>query len=185
GIEPGAVEARSAIEFGHPRLAPFEVAQGGVRKGGIGNKRRLLRGSGVARYSGPVPTGTAAEKESPVIFADSLPDFKSLLKGLALPLHFLCHVSAFVSAFVLHKGSIPGPQPASLCQQPRRHLATLTRFLAEVGHSSDLLACARCAALLLEAELARQGDFLFILDGTKRHSQGRFMENSYSCGNTK
>jgi hypothetical protein len=40
-----------------------------------------------------------------VIFADSLPGFKSLLRPLDLPWHFLSLVAAFVAAFALHRGS--------------------------------------------------------------------------------
>ncbi len=120
-----------------------------------------------------------------MIFADSLPDFKSLLSTVNIPWHALCHVTAFVSAFVLHKGTMSCSQAASLCHQHRRNVATLTRFLCQVEHSSDLLVCVRCAALLLEAEFSCPGDFLFLLDGTKRHSQGRYLENSFSCGNTR
>ena len=36
-----------------------------------------------------------------MIFADSLPGFKTLLCPLALPVHALCHVTAFVAAFAL------------------------------------------------------------------------------------
>ena len=120
-----------------------------------------------------------------MIFADALPGFKVLLSVLGLPVHAACHVSAFVAAFVLHTGTMSCTQAATIFRRHRRHVATLTRFLSEIGHSSDLLVCLRSATLLLEAELAQPGDFLFILDGTKRHSQGRYFENSYSCGNSK
>jgi hypothetical protein len=108
-----------------------------------------------------------------------------LLSAASLPWHALGHVAAFVAAFALHRGTMSCSQAANLLHQHRRNVATLTRFLSEVGHSPNLLACARSAALLLEAEFAQPGDFLFLLDGTKRHSQGRHLENSYSCGNTK
>jgi hypothetical protein len=125
------------------------------------------------------------EKESAVIFADSLPGFKGLLRPVALPFHALGHVAAFVAAFALHQGTMSCTQAATLFRQHRRHVATLTRFLCAVGHSSDLLVCVRSACLLLEAEFSQPGDFVFILDGTKRHSQGRDLENSFSCGNTR
>ena len=120
-----------------------------------------------------------------MIIAKALPGFKGLLSLAAWPVHFACHISAFLSAFVLHRGTMSCTQAATLLPQQRRNVATLTRWLAQMGHSRDLLVCLRSATLLLEAELARPGDFLFILDGTKRHSQGRYFENSYSCGNSK
>jgi hypothetical protein len=129
---------------------------------------------------------TTRHQEPDMIFADSLPGFKCLLAAaVSLPAHFLGHVCSFVGAFVLHTGTMSCSQAANLFPQRRRHLATLTRFLADFGHSKDLLVCFRSATLLLEAELSRPGQFLFLLDGTKRHSQGLFLENSYSCGNSK
>jgi hypothetical protein len=120
-----------------------------------------------------------------VIFANSLPGFKGLVSSVGLPWHALCHVTAFVAAFALHQGTMSCTQAATLLRQHRRNVATLTRFLSEIRHSSDLLVCVRTATLLLEAEFSQPGRFVFILDGTKRHSQGRFLENSYSCGNNK
>jgi len=120
-----------------------------------------------------------------VIFADSLPGFKGLLGRLARPAHYVSHVISFVGAFVLHTGTMSCTQAAAVFRQRQRNVATLTRFLCEIGHSSDVLECLRQATLLLEVELARPGDFLFVLDGTKRHSQGDALENSYSCGNSK
>ena len=120
-----------------------------------------------------------------MIIAKALPGFKSLLSLLCLPVHAACHASAFVAAFILHTGTMSCTQAATIFPQQRRNVATLTRWLAQLGHSRDLLVCWRSATLLLEAELARPGDFLFLLDGTKRHSQALYFENSYSCGNSK
>ena len=120
-----------------------------------------------------------------MIFADSLPAFKGFLGVAALPVHFAWRITAFAAAFALHTGDMSCSQAAAIIRQRQCHVATLTRFLAEVGHSPDLLVCFRSATLLLEAELAAPGEFLFLLDGTKRHSQGRYLENSYSCGNSK
>jgi hypothetical protein len=120
-----------------------------------------------------------------MIFADSLPGFKGLLSLLRLPGHFAGHLSSFVAAFVLHTGTLSCTQAATLFHTRRRNVATLTRFLSEIGHSSDLLVCLRSATLLLEAELSQPGDYFFLCDGSKKHSQGRYLEDSYSCGNTK
>jgi hypothetical protein len=120
-----------------------------------------------------------------MIFADSLPQFKGLLRIVRLPAHVACHVISFVGAFILHRGTMSCTQAATLFRQRQCNVGTLTRFLNDVGHSSDLLVCMRTASLILEAEFSQPGEFLFLLDGTKRHSQGRCMENSYSCGNTK
>lgn len=120
-----------------------------------------------------------------MIFADALPAFKSLLRPAALPWHIACHVISFAGAFVLHRGTMSCTAAATVFRQRQRDVATLARFLNQIGHSSNILACFRSACLLLEQEFAQQGVFLFILDGTKRHSSGRCMENSFSCGNTK
>ena len=40
-----------------------------------------------------VDKAPSLQKESAMIFADSLPGFKGLLRPLALPIHALCHVT--------------------------------------------------------------------------------------------
>jgi hypothetical protein len=122
-----------------------------------------------------------------VIFANCLPGFKGLVRRLAAsrPAHYVSHVIAFVGAFVLHQGTMSCTQAATVFRQRRRNVATLTRFLVEVGHSPDVLGCLRAATRLLEDALAQPGELVFVLDATKRHSQGQDPENSYSCGNTK
>jgi hypothetical protein len=129
--------------------------------------------------------GTANQKEPTVIFANTLPGFKVLLSLACLPVHIARHATSFVAAFVLHRGTMSCTQAATIFRHRQCNVATLTRFLCAIHHSSDLLVCVRSAALMLEAELSQPGEFLFLLDATKRHSQGRFLENSYSCGNTK
>jgi len=120
-----------------------------------------------------------------MILADSLPGFKSFLSVATLPVHFVGYITAFVAAFLLHRGTMSATAAATVFRRQRCHVATLTRFLMEIGHSRDVLLCVRSATLLLESELSAPGEFLFLLDATKRHSQGRYFENSYSCGNTK
>jgi hypothetical protein len=118
-----------------------------------------------------------------MILADTLPSFKLFLRKANLPDWAFDHVLAFTSTFLLHIGQMSVAQTARF---DRRHISTLTRFLAEIGLSPDLLACARAATLVLERQRnSPQGTWFFLVDATKRHTQARHPENAYSCGNKK
>ena len=115
-----------------------------------------------------------------MILPHSLPDFKTFLRGAHLPPVWADHALAFVAAFLLHLGPMTATQAAGYRQ---RHVATLTRFLAQLRLSPDLLACARAATAALERP-PRPGDvWVFAVDATNRNSQTRHTENTFSCGN--
>jgi hypothetical protein len=120
-----------------------------------------------------------------MILADSLPGFKRFLRDAHLSEAAYGHTLALVTTFLLHIGPMSATQ-ASRCQRQRtRHLASLTRFLGQLGLTRNLLECARGAVLLLERERDRPGTWVFVLDATKRHSQTKNPHNAYCSANKK
>src|SRR5262249_19696109 len=79
--------------------------------------------------------------------------------------------------------STTAPFPPGLPRCPRRHVATLTRFLADCGQSKDLLECARCATLLLQRQADADGGWVFLVDSTLRHSLTALLENTCCYAN--
>ena len=119
-----------------------------------------------------------------MILADSLPGFKALLRKAHLGEAAYGHVLAFVATFLLHVGRMSAAQASRFNRQRPRHLASLTRYLAQLGYSPNLLECARAAVFLLERQQNLPGEWFFLLDATKRHSQSKRPENAY-CGANK
>src|SRR3954452_22939357 len=120
-----------------------------------------------------------------MILADALPGFKLFLRNAHLPEAAYGHTLAFVATFLLHIGPMSAAQAARFNRQRTRHVANLTRYLAHLGHSRDLLECGRAAALLLERQLDVPGEWVFVLDATKRHSQTKHPKNAYCSANKK
>jgi hypothetical protein len=118
-----------------------------------------------------------------VIFADTLPKFKTFLRPARLTAATTALVLRLVAAFLHHPGRMSASQAAGAVRSQARHRAQLARFLARSHWSKDWLLLRAVADLLLQAEARQEGTWLFILDQTYCGQQGQKTENTFSRGN--
>jgi Transposase DDE domain len=76
-------------------------------------------------------------------------------------------------------------QAAQAVRTRARHRANVVRFLAKQRWSGDWCVLEQLAQLVLEAERARGGTWIFIMDQTLTVQQGKKTENTFSTGNRK
>jgi len=118
-----------------------------------------------------------------VIFADTLPKIKTFLRPASLSATTSLLLIRLLIAFLHHPGRMSASQAAKAIRSQGRHRAQLARFLARLHWSKDWAVLNAVAALVLEAEAQRQGNWVFILDQTYCGQQGQKTENTFSCGN--
>jgi hypothetical protein len=124
-----------------------------------------------------------------MIFADSLPGFKSFLGEAAQKCAGFGHVVAFVTCFILPdlaKRSVLAASRALRCEL--RDAGNLLRFLAGSRSPSALLAAAQMRLLEQAHARARAGRarlHLLLIDSTQHTRHGEQPENAFSRGNTR
>lgn len=118
-----------------------------------------------------------------MMMQDALPGIKRFLKPLKLAPSATTYVVGFLAGFVAHFGRMSASQAAQAIRSNARHRANVVRFLATQGWSGDWCVLHQLAELLLAAEAARGGTWLFILDQTLAGQQGQKTENTFSTGN--
>jgi len=120
-----------------------------------------------------------------MMMQDALPGIKRFLKPLNLGASATSYVVSFLAGFVTHLGRMSASQAAQAIRTDARHRANVVRFLARQGWSGDWSALQRLAELLLGAEAARGGTWVFIVDQTLAGQQGQKTENTFSTGNRR
>jgi hypothetical protein len=119
-----------------------------------------------------------------MIFATSLPGFKSFLGKAADGCADFGHVVAFVAAVLLPAVARRSVHAAGRAVRSElRDAGNLLRFLGGSRSSCVLLAAAQ-QRLLDEAHQRDQRLHLLVLDSTQQGHQGQDCQNSYSCRNT-
>ena len=120
-----------------------------------------------------------------MIMQDALPGIKRFFKAVKLELWVEGYLICFIAGFVAHLGRMSASQAAQAIRTRARHRANVVRFLARQRWSGDWWVLEQVANLMLEAEAARRGTWIFILDQTLTGQQGRHTENTFSTGNRK
>ena len=120
-----------------------------------------------------------------MIFATSLPGFKSFLGKAAANCSDFSHVVACVACALLPCVARRSVTAASRCiRSDLRDAGNLLRFLGGSRSPAALLAAAQ--RRLLDDARRRQGRLhLLLLDSTQHGQEGALTENTYSCRNTK
>jgi Transposase DDE domain len=118
-----------------------------------------------------------------MMMQDALPGIKRFLKPVHLSAVATGYVISFVAGFVAHLGRMSASQAGQAVRTNARHRGNVVRFLAKQGYSHDWCVLGQLADLLLEAEAARGGTWLFIVDQTLAGQQGQKTENTFSTGN--
>jgi hypothetical protein len=114
---------------------------------------------------------------------ESLPGIKRFLGKARLDPLAQAYVIQFLATFIGHCGRMSASQAAQTIRTQSRHRANVVRFLARRGWSGDWCALEQLAQLLLAAEAARGGTWVFVLDQTLCGQQGQKTENTFSTGN--
>lgn len=120
-----------------------------------------------------------------MMLPDALPGIKRFLKTINLHPLAQAYVIQFIATFIGHFGRMSASQTAQTIRTQARHRANVVRFLAKQGWSGDWCALQQLAQLLLEAEAAHGGTWVFIVDQTLCGQQGQKTENTFSTGNRK
>lgn len=116
---------------------------------------------------------------------DALPGIKRFLGTAQVDGHVLGFLVRLMTAFISRLGRMSASQAAGAIRTQARHRAAVVRFLAQQRWSGDWSVLERLARVLIEAEMARSGTWVFILDQTLCGQQGQKTENTYSTGNRK
>lgn len=114
---------------------------------------------------------------------DAFPGIKRFLKPVHLSAVARGYVLCFIAGFVAHLGRMSASQAAGAVRSNARHRGNVVRFLAKQGWSHDWCVLRQLADWLLEAEAARGGTWLFIVDQTLAGQQGQKTENTFATGN--
>lgn len=114
---------------------------------------------------------------------ESLPGIKRFLQKSKLDPLAQAYVIQFIATFVGHCGRMSASQAAQTIRTQARHRGNVVRFLAKRGWSGDWCVLAQLAQLVLEAETARGGTWVFLLDQTLCGQQGQKTENTFCTGN--
>ena len=120
-----------------------------------------------------------------MIMQDVLPGIKRFFGAVKLDPLVQVYVISFVASFIDHNGRMSASQAAQAIRTQARHRANVVRFLAKQGWSGDWCVLEQLAQLVLEAEAAGAGTWVFILDQTLCGQQGKKTENTFSTGNRK
>jgi hypothetical protein len=120
-----------------------------------------------------------------MIMQDALPGSKRFLKPAKVEPWIKGYIVCFIAGFVSHLGRMSASQAAQAIRSQARHRANVARFLAKQGWSGDWCVLEQLAQLVLEAEAARGGTWMFILDQTLVGQQGQKTENTFNTGNRK
>lgn len=124
-------------------------------------------------------------QEATMIFATSLPGFKSFLGKSVDGCVDFGHVVAFVGCILLPTVARRSVFAAGRAiRSDLRNAANLLRFLGGSKSPAALLVAAQ-QCLLDEASVRDPRLHLLLLDSTSMSHQGEQSENTYSCGNTK
>jgi hypothetical protein len=119
-----------------------------------------------------------------MIFATSLPGFKSFLGKAAAECSGFGHVVAFVACVLMPAVARRSVKAAARCvRSDLRDAGNLLRFLGGSRSPAALLAAAQ-RRLLDDARTQRDRLHLLVLDSTCVGQEGRLTENTYSCRNT-
>jgi len=136
---------------------------------------------------GPSATLDGSKSTHPgavMIFATSLPGFKSFLGKAAEECSDFGHVVAFVACVLLPSVSRRSVHAAGRAVRSEvRDAGNLLRFLGGSRSPGVLLAAAQ-NQLLDEAHQRDKRLHLLLIDSTQHGHQGQHCENSYSCRNT-
>jgi hypothetical protein len=144
------------------------------------NKKPLGEVEPSATLDGSKTTNLGA----PMIFATSLPGFKSFLGKARDECADFSHVIAFVSCILLPTVARRSVYSAGRAiRSELRDAANLLRFLGGSRSPAILLAAAQ-TRLLDDAHQRDQRLHLLLLDSTLHGQQGQCSENTYSCRNT-
>jgi hypothetical protein len=120
-----------------------------------------------------------------MMMPDALPGIKRFLGAAKLDPLAQAYVIQFIATFVGHCGRMSASQAAQTIRTQARHRANVVRFLAKRNWSGDWCVLQQLAHLLLAAEAARRGTWVFILDQTLCGQQGQKTENTFGTGNRK
>jgi DDE family transposase len=120
-----------------------------------------------------------------MIMQDALPGIKCFLKPGKIEPWIKGYIICFIAGFVAHLGRMSASQAAQAVRTRARHRANVVRFLAKQGWSGDWCVLEQVAQLVLTAEAARGGTWVFIMDQTLVGQQGQKTENTFSTGNRK
>lgn len=118
-----------------------------------------------------------------MIMDDALPGIKAFFQSTSLKANAVAMLIRLVAAFTCHIGRMSAAQAAGSIRSQARHRAALVRFLAQVRWSRDWQVLTEVAGLLLQAESARRGTWVFIIDQTYCGQQGQKTENTFSRAN--
>jgi hypothetical protein len=119
-----------------------------------------------------------------MMMPDALPGIKRFL-GAKVSGHVMGFLVRLMAAFISHLGRMSASQAAGAVRMEARHRAAVIRFLAQQRWSGDWKVLAQLADVLLAAEAARKGTWVFILDQTLCGQQGKKTQNTFSTGNRK
>src|SRR3954470_1677014 len=106
----------------------------------------------VGRVTVATPVALLPRKESPVIFAATLPRVKAFLRPARLPAITVGLLVRLLTAFCHHPGRMSATAAADALRAHARHRAAITRFLARLRWSRDWSLLTAVADLLLQAE---------------------------------
>jgi hypothetical protein len=120
-----------------------------------------------------------------MIMQDALPGIKRFFKAVRLEPWIEGYLICFIAGFVAHVGRMSASQAAQAVRTRARHRANVVRFLAKQRWSGDWCVLEQLAQLVLEAEAARGGTWVFLMDQTLTVQQGQKTENTFSTGNRK
>lgn len=120
-----------------------------------------------------------------MMMQDALPRIKGFLAAAKLDSYVLDFVIRLMTAFIAHAGRMSASQAAGAIRTQARHRAAVIRFLAARRWSGDWDVLSRLAEVVLQAEAASGGTWVFILDQTLCGQQGKKTENTFSTGNRK
>jgi hypothetical protein len=120
-----------------------------------------------------------------MMMQDALPGIKRFLRQVKIQPWIKGYIICFIAGFVAHLGRMSASQAAQAVRTQSRHRANVVRFLANQGWSGDWCVLEQLAQLVLEAEVAHDGTWTFILDQTLTGQQGQKTENTFSTGNRK
>jgi hypothetical protein len=120
-----------------------------------------------------------------MIMQDALPGIKRFLATAKVKEHVQEFLVRLMTAFIVHLGRMSASQAAGAIRSQARHRASVIRFLVKQGWSGDWCVLEQLAGLLLQAEMASKGTWVFILDQTLCGQQGKKTANTFSTGNRK
>lgn len=120
-----------------------------------------------------------------MMMQDALPGVKRFLKVVKIEPWIQGYIIGFIAGFVAHLGRMSASQAAQAIRTRARHRGNVVRFLAKQRWSGDWCVLEQVAELVLGAEAARGGTWVFNLDQTLVGQQGQKTENTFSTGNRK